>query len=227
MKLETKIKKKHKVHHIFKNSRGIRLPSVTSITGVLNKPGLVYWAHGLGVEGIAIRDYVDTLAGAGTCAHMRVEYFYRNEKVDLSHFSLDEIDLSEISFNKFLIWQKEHNFFPIEIEAPLVSEKHQYGGIIDLYGLLHGKKTLIDIKTSKALYDDHLTQVSGGYGILCKENDFEIDDIRILRLGRNENEGFECKETSALERELHEKRFLLCRELYDTNKKLGLNKWKR
>jgi len=60
--------------------------------------------------------------------------------------------------------------------------------------------------------------VAGGYHILCEENGFMPEQVLILRIGRDEAEGFEAVYVSPQEIELHRKRFLVCRELYDINR---------
>lgn len=183
-------------------------------------------ANKLGLEGISVRDYVDVLSRAGTCAHYMCECFLRGEKPDLCSYSANEIELATMSFNKFQDWFIKEKPVIIASEADYISEALQYGGRIDLYAMLHDKRTLIDIKTSKGVYDDHFTQVAGGYRTLLIENDKPVDIVIILRLGRNEIEGFDVNEATPEQIILHEKRFALCREMYDINKKLGVNAWR-
>ena len=39
-----------------------RVPGVTTITGILDKPALKTWANKIGLQGIEIKKYVDSLA---------------------------------------------------------------------------------------------------------------------------------------------------------------------
>jgi hypothetical protein len=76
-------------------------------------------------------------------------------------------------------------------EAELVSEEYQYGGTIDLYcEFTNGQKWLVDHKTCKGLYSNHGFQLAA-YRNLLTENGHKVDGCRILRIGRNEDEGFE------------------------------------
>jgi hypothetical protein len=75
------------------------------------------------------------------------------------------------------------------IEMPLVSEEYRYGGTIDWYGEIDGKKWLVDIKTSKGLFPEHVYQVAAYWAMLI-ENGFAVDGVRLLRVGRTEDEGF-------------------------------------
>lgn len=217
---EKRIRKSSKAHQRYYVD-GKLVPSVTGITGVMNKPALIKWANNLGLDGIDNEDYVDKLASAGTLAHRMVEDFYRKMKTFTGAFSKDAIDAAQISYDKFLEWQKTNMFIPMKIELQLVSREYKFGGTLDLYGMLGGLRTLLDIKTSKAVYKDYFTQVGGGYRILLEENGYPVDEVQILRLGRNESEGFQCITLAANEMELHKERFLVCRKLYELNTQIG------
>ncbi len=209
-----------KGHTVYRTADGKRVPGTTTITGVIDKSRfLVPWANRLGrEEGIDTKNYVDALAAAGTAAHLMVECWFTGDEADLSEVAPADVDLAENSFIKFLDWTKQHVIVPIGNEMILVSERYRYGGMCDIYCELDGKKALIDIKTSKRIYDEAFTQVAGGYRPLLLENGYPVDDTYILRIGRTEDEGFEF--LSIPRQELHRKRFLLCRELYEINKKL-------
>lgn len=214
MTVEKNSAKKARTHTVYKNAAGKRVPGVTTITGVLDKPALVRWANNLGLQGIDSSKYVDDLATIGTLAHYMVECHLKETEPELDDFSKNQIDSAENSFIKFLDWQKKNEFTLIDSEMKLVSEKHQYGGTCDCYCSLNGVETLIDIKTCKGIYDGHFTQVAG-YKIALQENNFPVQESRILRIGRNESEGFEDKLIPNMD--LHVKRFLLCRDICSVN----------
>ena len=71
-----------------------------------------------------------------------------------------------------------------------------YGGTPDWFGQLDGRWVLLDFKTSRGIYNDHLFQLSAYWNLLV-EQDFEVDEARILRVGREESEGFEERTVSA------------------------------
>lgn len=227
MNVETNSAKKAKAHTIYKTSKG-RVPGVTTITGVLAKPALVPWANKLGLQGVEVAKYVDDLAEIGTLAHYMIECHVKNQivvneiiKPDLSDYSKNQIDSAETSFLKYLDWENKNDVKYIASELQLVSENHQYGGQVDIYAEVNGKKTLIDIKTCKAIYSDHYLQVGGGYAILLEENGYKVDDVRIVRVGRSEEEGHEAEDKQVPLIDVNKKKFLLCREIYELNKKKG------
>ena len=102
-------KKKSKQHTVYKNKDGKRLPGVTTILGVMNKPALVKWANNLGLQGIDSSKYVDTLAGVGTLTHAMIHHDLGGEIPEFDSYSKDDISLAENSFLKYLDW-KEANW---------------------------------------------------------------------------------------------------------------------
>lgn len=216
MKLEPSAEKS-KAHQIYRLKDGSRVPGTTTITGILDKPALKFWANNLGLAGISVKDYVDDLAVIGKLAHLMVENYIKKVETDFSDYSPNQRERAENSFSKFLVWEKENKFDPLESELMMVSEEYQFGGQIDIYANLNGKPTLIDIKTSKACYSEHYTQVVA-YRQLLIENGRLVDDVRILRIGRDETEGFENIKVPAID--LHWERFRHCLAIYKINKKL-------
>jgi hypothetical protein len=197
----------------------VRVPGVTTITGVLDKPALVRWANNLGLQGIDSFKYVDELAVYGTLAHYMIECHLKGEPECLDDFSKTQIDIAQNGAIRFLQWQEQVGFLPLFSEKALTSQAHMFGGTIDAYGETRdGKRILCDIKTCKGVFPEHKTQVGGGYDILLQENGYRVDEIHIIRVGRTESEGFDDVLISNEERAIHARRFLLCRELYEVNK---------
>lgn len=209
---------KTKAHTIYKCADGKRVPGVTTITGVLNKPALVKWANNLGLKGIDSSKFVDEKAAIGTLAHHMIEAHLTNKKPNLEDYSKNQIDMAENSVLKFFSWQDENELTVIGTEMILVSEAYRFGGQCDLYCVLNGKKTLIDLKTSKGIFPEHFTQVSA-YWWLLDENWHEVEDVRILRIGRDESEGFDDIKVPKLD--LHWERFKHCLAIYNINKELN------
>ena len=72
------VAKSSKAHIIYKTSDGKRVPGVTTITGMLDKPGLVKWANNLGLQGIDSAEHVKNLARIGTLAHLMISTEWQN-----------------------------------------------------------------------------------------------------------------------------------------------------
>ena len=184
------IKKASKAHTVYKTADGKRVPGATTVTGLLNKPYLITWANKLGLEGIDSATYTDEAAKSGTLAHAMVQAHLTGETVDTSIYSKQQIDLAENSVLSFYEWASRHEVKPLMCEEPMVSEEMRYGGTLDCYAMVDGEPELIDFKTGKAVYDEYFVQTAS-YRHLLEERGYEVKRIRILRIGRDETEGFE------------------------------------
>jgi hypothetical protein len=123
--------------------------------------------------------------GCFSCAHIE-ELYGSHESFDLYY------DYALIAYDKFVKWDSDNpTFSPIFTEKALVNYGLGYGGTIDIYGELNGRKVLIDIKTSNSIYKSHRLQVGGGYYGLLKANYYPVDDVYILRIGRDENDPYQ------------------------------------
>lgn len=210
--------KRAKAHIQYHTEDGKRVPGVTTILGsVLAKPALKFWSNKLGLSGIDVRSYVDALAEAGKLAHEMVACHLQDKKADTSEASKVNIDRAENAFLSYLTWEKGHKIEPLLIETPLVSEKYHYGGTMDCYCKLDGIFELVDLKTSKAIYGDMLFQLAA-YRQLLRENGHEVQSARILRIGRDESEGFEERIVSNLDNQWEV--FSHCLAIYDLQKRI-------
>ena len=206
---------------IYKNADGKRVPSVTTILGVIDKPALKFWANQIGLNGIKIVEYVDDKAMIGTLAHYIIECFVKNEKENFEQFECDQeqIEQARVCTKKFFEWlDYQAEFSPIASELHLVSESMQYGGTIDLIAKLNGKITLIDFKTCNAIYEEPYFQTAA-YEKLAKEHGYNVEQVVILRIGRDEEEGFEYIEHKTLETSFAT--FLAAKTLYENKKEFS------
>lgn len=188
-----KLKKASKAHTRYYLEDGTLVPGSTTVTGLLNKPALVKWANNLGLQGIDSTKYVDKAARVGTLIHSLVEAHITKTEADLTDYTQLEIEMANVGFYKYLDWEKQHTVEPIFNEKKFVSEKFKYGGTLDFYCKVDGKKTLIDFKSGKGIFNEHFLQVSS-YANLLTENGYKVEQIMILNIGRNEDEPFDHKE---------------------------------
>lgn len=169
---------------------GTKATGVTTVLGaVLAKPALIRWANTMGLKGIDTLKYVDEKARAGSYAHEMILCHITGTEPDHAQYNQHERDQAENSFLKYLDWEKKHKLEPILTEKGLVSETYRYGGIVDCYCLLDGVPTLVDFKTSKAIYPEMWYQVAA-YRQMLLEMGHEVAECRILQIGRDETEGF-------------------------------------
>jgi len=202
--------KKVKAHTIYKTSEGNRVPGVTTILGILNKPALIKWANKMGLQGIDTTNYVNEKADIGTCCHEMIECDLKELEFEGYEYSQFVLEQAETGYLKWLEWKNGKDISIIGSEMVLVSDEHRFGGTC-------GVRTLIDIKTSASgIYPEMKHQTAGGYRILLEENGYPVEQVIILRISCDAGEGYE--ELMVGNWELHERLFLLCRELYDLQK---------
>jgi hypothetical protein len=198
---------------------GTRVPGVTTVLGVLNKPGLVTWANNLGLEGIDCRKFVDVLGRIGTLAHHLVLCHLTGETPDLDAYSAEERDRAENALISFFAWEKDHEVHVVQTEFPMVSERYRFGGTVDLIANIDGISTLVDFKTSKAIFPEHICQVAA-YLTLAVENYFPVKQARVLRIGRTEDEGFDDKKFDADELDPYWATFYHALAIYELQKRI-------
>jgi hypothetical protein len=206
-----------KAHTTYKLVDGTIVPGVTTILGVLNKPALIPWANKLGLQGIDSSKYVDEKAAIGTLAHQMIADYLRKGETDTSEYSKFQIDQAENSVLSFLEWEKTHPIEPVLIEEPMVSERYGFGGTLDCVALLDKELWLIDFKTSGGIYPEMMIQVAAYRG-LAFECELDIHKVRILRIGRTPDEGFEDRPVNNLDKRFEI--FQHCLEIYRLQKEV-------
>lgn len=144
----------------------------------------------MGLQGIDVSKYVDEKAAIGTLAHYMILCHLKNEEPDTSDYSARQIDQAETCLIKFWDWEKGHSLDTLLTEAPLVSDDYNFGGTIDWYGKLDDHFTLIDFKTSSGIFPEMAYQLAAYTQLLC-ENLTSPYQARIVRIGRDQAEGFE------------------------------------
>lgn len=110
---------KTKAHQIYKLADGTRVPGVTTILQILNKPALVKWANNLGLQGIDSTKYRDKMGDIGTLAHAMIVACLRGETFDDSEYSKDDIDKAENCLISFYNWLDENELEPLLLEHRL------------------------------------------------------------------------------------------------------------
>ena len=214
-----KVANRVKAHAKYSLQDGTLVPGVTTVLGILNKPALVPWANKLGLQGIEVGKFVDDKAAIGTLAHQMIADYLRGETTDTSEYSKMQIEQAENSILSFLEWEKSHKLNPILIEQPMVSERHGFGGTVDLVATINDdpELCLIDFKTSKGIFPEMFVQVAA-YRELALEHELDVRKVRILRIGRTDDEGFEDKPVNHLAQRWE--LFLHCLAIYNLQKEL-------
>jgi hypothetical protein len=221
--------KKTKAHQRYRLKDGTIVPSTTTIINELgwNKNALVAWARRVALAGNDPDKVRDQAADIGTLAHYMIECHLKGEEPDISEYGQADIDKAENCYLNYLEWEKEHVDEVWHSELQLVSEVHKYGGTMDLVGVIDGKPSLLDFKSSKGIYPEFKIQIAA-YLQLYFEN-FRRDNSpalltgHILRLDKS-GDGFEHhvlgRLTDADAMQHPWEVFVHCRQLYDLKKKV-------
>lgn len=183
---------KTKAHIRYRDSSGNIVPGVTTVVGLLAKPQLIKWANNLGLQGIDSSKYVDAMADIGTLAHYLIMCHLKDEEPDTSDYSPNQVESANNCLASYLAWEKHHKIVPKIIETPLISDALRVGGTPDLYCLLDGVPTLVDYKTGRSLYPEYSYQLAG-YRAILEEKGNSVEQCILIRVGRDEGEGFEEK----------------------------------
>jgi hypothetical protein len=195
------------------------VPGATTVLNVKDKSAaLMHWAWECGQKGIDFRKARDQAADIGTIAHFMIECHLDGVDWDLSDYGPADISKAETAFLKFLEFWDSHKLKKVRAEAQLVSDRYQYGGTLDLVAEDDRERLwLIDFKTSKAIYPEHVVQVVA-YEKLWHENfSREIQERRILRVGK-EDVG-DCEVYPFVPTNEDWELFKACLHLYYANKK--------
>lgn len=212
-----------------------RCVSVTGITGILNKPALVYWSANVGAEaaaelltpGMTIdeinkaeicqairsahRQKASTTADIGTQVHEWIEA-YIDSSFGLCDSPADPVNEHiKNSVNQFLAWEEENEVEWLVAEQRIYSRKYGYAGTMDSEAIVKGKFTLVDLKTGSGIYPEMFMQVAAYAKARQEENGQKHDQLCILRIPRD-GDSFEYVVDKRINK--HFKGFLGCRAAY-------------
>lgn len=162
---------------------GERYPSVTTLLGCIDKSGpLMAWAVAETKAGRDYRETRDTAATRGTSVHDALEVLATDgTPPDLRNFP--EEDRGYVQ--GLCGWWLKHDPVPTMVEQVVASKRLRFAGKFDLLAEVGGFSTLIDLKTSKRVYETHHLQL-GGYRLALTECGWEDPfEAAVLRVGED------------------------------------------
>lgn len=187
---------------------GIEYPSVTTITGILDKPALMGWAANCAVDFIkenldelkdpidvhkgedilerarkAYADKRDKAADAGTQCHHAIQMYIEG------HDPVPSLQCEEAhkGFEAFLAWERMNHVEWLESEVTVYSVRHGYAGRFDAIAMVNDNRFLIDFKTSKGIWDEHRYQVCAyrqAYNEMLQKDKEPIEKLAVLHLDK-------------------------------------------
>lgn len=181
------------------------LPSVTTILSevVPESPGIAAWRRNLRKQGIDPATVLRRSQIVGTLAHYRCLNPLGITPLPLPFPEIDEITdemFADVNIAQAM-WINDalpriDIGFPRIREQTIANPRERYAGQFDLYCpaarydpetqtcLPERAQTLIDLKTSKAVYDTHLLQI-GGYTAALRENGMQVEQAIVVALHPN------------------------------------------
>lgn len=180
---------RERAHQRYIQKDGTEVPGVTTILGVMAKPALIKWAWEQGRKGLDYRKVSTKAADIGTIAHFLVECHLKGVTPDLQEFAPADVKVAKGCFQKFMGFWKESGLTFEASECQLVSEIYPYGGTLDIIARdSRQRPVLVDIKTSKGIYEEYWYQVAA-YSRLAQEKlGLRFQSVVICRIGKDDGE---------------------------------------
>jgi hypothetical protein len=157
------------------------VPSVTTILNAYPKDaGFYQWIKTVGEDADTIRDEAGK---RGSIVHELTEKYDSGEEINFLNGSGSiNFKLAEWAmFEKYVDFVKRYNPTNDIIEQNYINYDLGFAGTIDRVIDINGKKILMDIKTSNAVYDSYWLQLAA-YRELLRINDVRVDEVAILWL---------------------------------------------
>lgn len=133
---------------------GKKVPRVTTICNMINKPGLYFW---YGKHGTKKCKKISTESKEfGSLFHRIAELKMNGQTVNIKQYEKD-MRGCYYAFNK---WRKQREFGHVETEVVLHNQEFQYAGTCDLAATIDDMVGVVDWKTGADMYLEHLLQVS-------------------------------------------------------------------
>lgn len=180
-------------HTQYRLKDGTLVPGITTITGMLDKPGLAAAANRLGLQGIDSGVHWKGLASIGSLAHKLIEHRLKgtDPAEDLRDYTANEIASARKSEAKFVAWSEQREIESLSSEFQLVSEQYRYGGTGDWYARVDGLLTYTDFKTGGIFLEAEMQGAANAESIA--ENKYvegKVEQIILLGLPRNDEDQF-------------------------------------
>lgn len=192
-------------YYVVNKGRRYKVPSVTKITGIVDKSGpLVNWAinNTLDVIKGAIgpgaeyseayleavykaakgqsRGIKEDAASNGKQVHQWIERYIRGEQPVLP------ADCTPVrgGVDAFLQWMGEHKVQFLEVERPIYSRRHRYSGRMDGLAYVDDALAVVDWKTSNGVYVEYILQVAAYAVAYFEETGREVAKAILIRLDK-------------------------------------------
>lgn len=168
---------------------GIWYPRVTSICGIIAKPGLEKWLANQG-SFAAMQKKRKKIVEWGRLVHNTIEKILLGRMPKIDPLILPSIDA-------FLKWFQSHKVDVFGVEKRVVSKGDSYSGTLDVLGEIDGKLGILDLKTSKEIWDDYFVQTAAYFHAYNEGINQKAETYWILRIDQYQ----QCQACGAKKRE--------------------------
>jgi hypothetical protein len=228
-------------YHVIEGDQKFKVPSVTTICGIIDKSAaLTQWASNSAVDQIeaAIKPdipYTDVYLGS---VLKTARFAHRSIKADAANVGSQAHSWLEAYFKHGLTpepaedervrncvhaaleWMGEHKVEKVEIEKRVYSRLHRFSGTLDKLAVVDGVLSLLDWKSSKALYPEYRLQTSAYVGAYEEENpEVSIRQRILIKLGKHDGE-FEAHTYERSSQDSDYDTFLAALKLYNGLKEI-------
>jgi len=191
---------------------GVKLPSVTQITGIIDKPALIHWAVNQTADRIGelwqperpyseaqITAAIGDAKGAryrtsqralniGSQAHDWIEQYIKAKLFGFDPPENPDYPPVRNATDSFLEWESQHDVEYISSERKVFSREHMYSGTADIDFIVDEKRIAGDLKTSKGIYPEYKLQVAAYAAALAEEDGTNYDGLMIVRVPKDGTE---------------------------------------
>ena len=167
---------------------GMNVPRVTEIlSSMLHDDYLMTWSNSIGLYNHQkYEDVLNKAADIGSYTHKAIELYLSNmDNLKINELPGDLIRPVDLAFNSFLEWWdivKSNKYIILMQEEKLVCK--YFGGTLDLYLVINGKKYIVDFKTSNHINCKYFLQLAAYRYLLMTERDEDPDGCVILMLDK-------------------------------------------
>jgi hypothetical protein len=174
--------------HIYQDSKGITLPGVTEILGIIQMDdNLMKLANSLGYARRSFDEMMDTASFYGEMVHraieadrvhqMKTEDFIKKEEYnDVPDKVKEKVLLALDHFRRRIMNEKIETLY---MESPVLSTTLGYAGTIDWLCKWNGVLTMVDLKTAKKLRNTMFLQL-GAYNNLLMDMGVHVEVAGIM-----------------------------------------------
>jgi hypothetical protein len=177
---------KHK-HESYYDNDGNKLPSVTGILSVINKPFLINWANKIGrEEGVTTYEYNKPTLLIGTLVHAMCQSYFTGDLINYEGISEEVITQAKKCFLQFEKWIKSlPNITFWHPELSLSDPILGFGGTMDLVVKISGLIYIIDYKTSNQISNEYKLQLLAYSKLLSSVYSVNADKLAVLQLPKD------------------------------------------